>query len=203
MIALNRAITYQIEYTRTVITIDSISGSCNITTQEHRSCQVTQSYPTLELFTPWNLLILFENFSAQSSLSTSSVGYPSSSSSQELSLSTASHWWSWVISASQFQQLCFFGATGVKTSDTGEGISFKHGEKIAGEFSLKGKLLSSSFSGDSTSFSAIWMSFLILCDKGGKFGGEWSFGELGRGRFFALWMLSCKAGTACRRWTQT
>ena len=76
--------------------------------------------------------------------------------------------------------------TGVKTRDTGEGISFKQGEKRAGEFSIKGKDLSTSFSGDSTSFSPICMSLLILCDKGWRFEGEGSLGELGKGRFLAL-----------------
>ena len=46
--------------------------------------------------------------------------------------------------------------TGVKTRDTGEGISFKQGEKRAGEFSMKGKDLSTSFSGDSQGFGNIF-----------------------------------------------
>ena len=105
----------------------------------------------------------------------------------------SSHWWLGVITDSQFKQ--FIDGTGVKTRGTGEGIPFKQGEKRAGEFSMKGGLLRTSFSGDSTSLSPIWMSFLILCDKGGGFEGE--VVESKRGRFLA----ACKTrfGSACRR----
>ena len=90
----------------------------------------------------------------------------------------------------------------MKTRDAGEGTSLKQGEAGAGEFSLKEKLLSTSLSGDSISLSPIWMSLLILCDKGGRCEGEGSLGEVGKGRFLSLWECSCKAGAACRRWTQ-
>ena len=74
----------------------------------------------------------------------------------------------------------------MKTRDAGEGTSLKQGEAGAGEFSLKEKLLSTSLSGDSISLSPIWMSLLILCDKGGRFEGEGSLGEVGKvkGAFF-------------------
>ena len=46
---------------------------------------------------------------------------------------------------------------------------------------MKGKDLSTSFSGDSTSFSPICMSLLILCDKGWRFGGKGHLESLVRG----------------------
>ena len=143
----------------------------------------------------------FTRFSRHKSLSARSVSFgedisPHWTSSQELSLSMTSHWWSILNSASQFTQLSFSGARG-----TGDGISFKQGEKWAGEFSGIGWLLRISFSGDSTSLSPIWMSFLILCDKEGWFEGE-GLGESGKGRLLPLGVLTDKAETACRRWTQ-
>ena len=108
----------------------------------------------------------------------------------------SSHWWLGVITDSQFKQ--FTDGTGVKTRGTGEGILFKQGEKGAGEFLRKGGLLRTSFSGDSTSFSPIWRSFLILCDKGGGFEGE--VAESRRGRFLAA--CNPRFGSACRRWAQ-
>ena len=125
-------------------------------------------------------------------------------SSQLPSLSVAkmsSHWWWTVISASQFKQFKLnVSGTGVKTSGAGEGMSLGKGEKGAGEFSGNGELLSTSFSGDSTSSSSIRISSLILCAKGGGFEGDGSLGESGKGRFFALWVLTGKAwtdGEAC------
>ena len=78
-------------------------------------------------------------------------------SSQLLSLSVASHWWSGVISASQFTQLDSLdlsGGTGVKTRGTGDG-TLKQGEMGEEEFPGQGELLSISFSGDSGSLSSI------------------------------------------------
>ena len=91
------------------------------------------------------------SFWRHKSLSARSVSFgedisPHWTSSHELSLSMTSHWWSRLNSASQFTQLSFSGARG-----TGDGISFKQGEKWAGEFSGIGWHLRISFSGDSTS----------------------------------------------------
>ena len=47
------------------------------------------------------------------------------------------------------------GGSGVKTRGAGEGMPFKQGEEGAGEFSRKGGLLRTSFSGESTSLSPI------------------------------------------------
>ena len=155
----------------------------------------------VQVYTPWYLRILFVNFSAQSSLSTSRVGYKSSSfstSSQLLSLSVASHWWSGVITASQFKQLDTFDGTGVKIRGAGEGRPFIQGEMGEGEFSRRVGLLRISFSGDSVSLSPTWMSFLILCAKGERLEGEGALGESGKGRFLAIWMLTGKAESACR-----
>ena len=95
-----------------------------------------------------------------------------------------------------------FGDTGVRTRGAGEGKSFTEGEIGEGELSGQGELLSSSFSGDSTSLSPIWMSVLILCARGGRFEGERALGEIGRGRFFTLWGFTGEADTAWRRCTQ-
>ena len=46
----------------------------------------------------------------------------------ESCLLVASHWWSGVMSASQFKQLDFCDGTGVKTSGAGEGRPFTQGE---------------------------------------------------------------------------
>ena len=51
----------------------------------------------------------------------------------------------------------------MRTRGAGEGKSFTEGEIGEGELSGQGELLSSSFSGDSTSLSPIRMSVLILC----------------------------------------
>ena len=59
-------------------------------------------------------------------LCTSYVSCSFSMSSQ--SLSVASHWWSCVISASQFEHMDFLEGTGVKTSGAGKGRPFKQGE---------------------------------------------------------------------------
>ena len=64
------------------------------------------------------------------------------------SLSVALHWWSGVISASQFEHMDFLEGTGVKTSGAGEGRPFKQGEIEEGELTGRGGLLS--FSGDSS-----------------------------------------------------
>ena len=104
----------------------------------------------------------------------------------------------------QFKQfkLNFSGTTGVNTRGTGEGMPFRQGEIGEGEFPRKGVLLSTSFSGDFTSLSPTWMSFLILCAKGGRFEGKGAFGESGKGRFLALGVLKDKAEPPCRCWTQ-
>ena len=73
----------------------------------------------------------------------------------------------------------------MKTSGEGEGMSFGQGEKKAGEFSRKGGLLRTSFSGDSTSLSPR-ISSLILYVKGGRFEGEGSLGESGTLHFECL-----------------
>ena len=73
---------------------------------------------------------------------------------------------------------------GVNTRGAGEGKPLTQGEK--GEFSGQGGLLSISLSGESNSLSLTLMSFLILCAKGGRFEGEGTLGEPGKGRFFAL-----------------
>ena len=52
----------------------------------------------------------------------------------------------------------------------------------------------SNTSNSTASLSPIWISFLILCAKGGM-----CEGEFGKGRFFALWVLT---GSVCRRWAQ-
>ena len=57
------------------------------------------------------------------------------------------------------------------------------GERGEGEFSRKVRLLSTSYSGDSTSLSPTSMSFLILCAKGERFEGEGTLGEAGKGHF--------------------
>ena len=82
-------------------------------------------------------------------------------SSQLLSLCVASHWWSGVISASQFTQLDSLdlsardsGGAGVKTRGAGDGGLFKQGEMGVEAFAEQGELLSISFSGDSTSLSS-------------------------------------------------
>ncbi len=142
----------------------------------------------------------FTRFWRHKSLSARSVSFgedisPHWTSSHELSLSMTSHWWSRLNSASQFTQLSFSAARG-----TGDGISFKQGEKWAGEFSGIGWLLRISFSGDSTSLSSIWMSFLILCGKGGRFEGE-GLEESGKGRLLPLGVLTGKNEPALRRWT--
>ena len=147
---------------------------------------------------PWNSRILFVNFSAQSSLFTSNVGYKScslSKSSQLLSLSKVSHWWSGVISASQFKQFPTVGFSGVKTSGAGEGKSSVQGKTGVRSFLGKGELLSTSFSGDSTSLlSPIWISDLILWAKGERFEGE----SRVAGLFLAFSVLT---ETASWRWT--
>ena len=63
----------------------------------------------------------------------------------------ASHWWSCVISASQFEHLDFLELTGVKTSGAGEGRPFRQGEIEEGELTWRGGLLRCS--GDSNSLS--------------------------------------------------
>ena len=75
---------------------------------------------------------------------------------------------------------------GVNTRGAGEGKPLTQGEKGEGEFSGPGGLLSISLSGESNSLSPTLMSFLILCAKGGRFEGEETLGEPGKGRFFAL-----------------
>ena len=119
-------------------------------------------------------------------------------------LSAASHWWSGVISASQFEQLDFTGGPGlgvktrgagistsswvfegVNTRGAGGGMPFTQGEHGGGDFSGKVWLLS-------TSLSPIWMSSRILWAKG-----DWTDGEFGSGRFFSL-----LAWSAYKRWTQ-
>ena len=40
-------------------------------------------------------------------------------------------------------------------------------------------------------------------EAGGRFEGERSLGEVGKECFLSLLECSCKAGAACRRWTQT
>ena len=89
------------------------------------------------------------------------------------------------------------GGTGVRTRGAGEGKSFTRGETGVGEFPRMGALLRISFSGDSTSLSSIWMSFLILCGKGGRFEGE-GLEESEKGRLFPFGVLG-KADAACRR----
>ena len=95
-----------------------------------------------------------------------------------------SHWWSGVISASQFKHLGFI-SSGVNTRGAGKGGKpFAQGEIgwIWGEFTGYGGLLSISFSGDSTSLSSrlessrgsTWMSALIRCVKGGRLEGDLS-----------------------------
>ena len=74
----------------------------------------------------------------------------------------------------------------MQTRGTGEGRPFAPGERGGEEFSRKVGPLSTSFSGDSTSLSPTCMSFLILCAKGGRFEGEGTLGEVGKGRFLAL-----------------
>ena len=130
-------------------------------------------FSQVHVFDSWNLRILFVKLSAHFSLSRSRVGYKSRSfsiSSQSLSLSVTTHWWSGVISASQFKHLDFSGGSGVNTRGAGEGRPFVHGEIGEGEFSGQGGLLSIYFSGDSISLSPTWMSDLILCAKGGREG---------------------------------
>ena len=46
------------------------------------------------------------------------------------------------------------------------------------------------------------MSDLILCAKGGRFGGDRALGESEKVRFFVLWVFTGEAETACWRWTQ-
>ena len=88
----------------------------------------------------------------------------------------------------------------MNTRGAGAAKSFTQGEIGDGEFSGIGGLLRISFSGDSTSLSSIWMSFLILCGKGGRFEGE-GLEESEKGRLYPLGVLG-KADAACRRWTQ-
>ena len=153
MIALKRATTHQLE---------KHSSNC----KNHKNTEFVESFTH---DSPWNVRILFVNFSAQSSLSTSRVGYKScsfSTSSQELSLSMSSHWWSRVISASQFRHLDFSDDTleGVKANGAGEGNFLTYGETRRGDRLIIGGvsgerwLLSNSFSGDSISSSPIWKS---------------------------------------------
>ena len=67
----------------------------------------------------------------------------------------SSHWWFGVITDSQFKQFKEAG-TGVKTRGAGEGMPFEQGGEAAGEFIIrKGGLLSTSFSGETTSLSSI------------------------------------------------
>ena len=97
------------------------------------------------------------------------VGYILSSlstSSQLLSLFKTLHWWSRVISASQFRHLEFSDDTleGVKANGAGEGNFWTYGETRRGDRLIIGGvsgerwLLSNSFSGDSISSSPIWKS---------------------------------------------
>ena len=46
------------------------------------------------------------------------------------------------------------------------------------------------------------MSDLILCAKGGRFGGDRALGDSKKGRFFVHGVFTGEAATACWRWTQ-
>ena len=126
------------------------------------------------------------------------VGYILSSlstSSQLLSLFKTLHWWSRVISASQFKHLDFSDDTleGVNANGAGEGNFWTYGETRKGDrliiWGVSGErwLLSNSFSGDLIHlhlFESLWA-------KGERFGGERTVGE---GSLFGNWSIHCRPG---------
>ena len=122
------------------------------------------------------------------------------------------HWWVEDMGSSQLEQFTGF-STGVSASSliligvnirgAGEGKLFTLcGESEDKKLSGEDWLLSASFSGDSTSFSFIWKSDLILWAKGEQLVGDGADGELESVRFPELRLFSGKGLSACKRLTQ-